>query len=243
MPTILDDSFAQAFSAENRKVRDATCEFKTMRAGRLLTAIFSAVSVVVTSVTGAMVVVPHAGIGMFVLAFLGSGVAMAAVMLLVVVPKWCSEDEVLTFHADWVRSQLHGDVYCKDIVSYSAGGKSDRSVKIVTREKTIRYNFGPMSEYEHEQVSRQLSRMIDDFNASMRLAAEPDAPPKAAIREVSFFNGPVAPLMVAVCVIMALLLLIMPRGDVASVGLAIALFGGSMSLLAGIIRAKSRQGQ
>lgn len=255
MPLGTDTSWEVALSPENVAKRDLTRHFKTVRTGRLVLAIFGVVFIVMGGLMGYMLIFSHIGLGAFMAAALVSlGVAIA-VLFFFIIPKWCSLAETVTFRDDGFHSALYGDVLCKDITSYalSTFGGSDRSVKVVTAEKKIQYNFGNMGGADHKWMVKHMLRVIDDYNARVVLAQEKSvggggqnheavadgsqtSPP---IRENGFFKSPAAGLLVAVGVVISIVLLMLPGVGAARFGQAAMIFGASMSILGGMIKTRN----
>lgn len=256
----LETSWRAAMPASQKTEGSSTRTFKSLLIWRLLAAIFG-------------IVLPALGVIVVTLIWLPETMAVAAMtfgailmiagivaLRLYIMPHWCLQDETITFLEDGFESKLHGRVCCKDVVSYGLSTLfgSDKSIRIVTRDKTIQYNIGRGDDVTYPWLAAQVQDMVAGFNdeaAKTARAASPvdgthgDTTPASSasgqhdgrvIKEDSFLKSAGASVLVGVGFVMSVSLFFVPGSGGSGSAMAIMLFGFSMSMLGMIIKARKQ---
>lgn len=243
-----------------RKAEASKRTFKSVLTSRLLMAIFGIVLLGTSLVILPLIWLPKSMALAAMIFGVASLIAGIVALRFYIMPRWCSQEETITFLEDGFESKLHGPVHCRDITSYALSTLfgSDKSIRIVTRDKTIQYNIGPGDDSTYPWLAAQVQKMIAGFNveaakapypsssevdergAAMSPSTTPQQYTAPAIRENSFFKSAGAGVLVAVGCLVSILLFFAPSSGSSNLGMAVMLFGGSMSMLGLIIKARKQ---
>lgn len=155
----------------------------------------------------------------------------------VVIRKWVTQTERITWGEAGFESWLHGTVVCDDIRSYWTNTfHGSRTLILRTKNGKIHYR---LSQEKHElfvALTERMSHLIDDYNATK--VAEHDG--SRRIQKSTFLESTGALVLAMFATVVIAVLLSFPLGTANGIYLLVVIAGLTCSLWIGICRARTR---